>query len=627
MKNISRFLLCSVLIVLSFPASSGVIEMPDVVESSSMHGASVYENINIPSVRYRNPDADTGHRLWVKEIRLQGIGDYPELGIYRKDIIKHIERRRQEIMREDKLREHGYTDEEISEILDLLNQIDERTDFEHVTTPDLQKFIWLVREQKDRRGLTLGQIENIAFEVEAYYREKGMGLVKAFVPRQAMRDGVLVITVLNGKLGSVEVADNKLYSEERIRSVFESIMYKPVKFDLIEERMFRLNDMPGLVLSGSFVAGDQVGDTRLKLKVLQENRFDHTLRLDNHGAETTGEIRGFYQFYWNNPTTIGDQLSLGVLQSAAPDNSTYGFFSYRIPVWNNQLFVNFLQSSNQFAIDQTSSAASTIDQLGLTGETNQSEVSIDYAIKRSREESWWLYLISNTTGTILDSTEFGNLGLDDEVENIRLRAQFDILDMESKVLHLGSIGVTSGEFVFGESFGQEKEYKKLNLDYSRLSFITIPWTDVVTRLILKSEVQYTDIPLPAAEQAALGGPTVVSAYPINQFSGDSAAYIGLEWVFNTPGWLTFDYFRNNDIAQKLQPFLFLNAAHGIQYSLEGGEDREGTLADAGLGFQYGYGRHINGNLQLSFPIKEKFTEGLTVPDESMKIVLDFQYRF
>ena len=53
--------------------NAGVIEMPEVVESSSLHGASVYENINIPSIRFRNPDSDTGPLLWVKEIRLQGI--------------------------------------------------------------------------------------------------------------------------------------------------------------------------------------------------------------------------------------------------------------------------------------------------------------------------------------------------------------------------------------------------------------------------------------------------------------------------------------------------------------------------------------------------------------------------
>lgn len=607
---------------------AGIVEMPEVVESSSLHGSSVYENINIPSMRYRNPDTETGPRLWVKEIRLQGIGDYPELGIYRKDIIKHIETRRQAVMREDKLRAHGYTDEEIAEILNLLNELDNSRKFDHVTTPDLQKFIWLVREQKERRGLSLGEIENIAFEVEEYYRDRGMGLVKAFVPRQAMRDGVLVITVLNGKLGTIEVLDNERYSDEIIRSVFLDVMYKPVKFDVIEERMFLLNDLPGLNISGAFEAGDQVGDTRLNLSVRTENEFDHTVRLDNHGADSTGKFRAFYQFYWNNPAHIADQLSLALLQSSTPDNSTYGLIGYRAPIWNKKLFAGISVSSNQFAIDQSTNTDSTVSQIGINGETQQAELVFDYSILRSRETSWWTYLVFNTTKTILDSDEFGNLGLDDKIKNIRLRARFDILDTENKVLHLGSFGATSGRFDFGQIEGQSEDYYKFNADYSRLSFFTIPWTEVTTRIILRSELQYTDQPLPAAEQSALAGPTVVRAFPINQFSGDSALYLGLEWVFNTPELLTFDYFITRNLAQKMQPFFFLNVSHGIQYALIGDEDKDASLADAGLGIQYAYGSHISGNLQVAFPLEDKFSDdSISVPDDAYKLVFDFQYRF
>lgn len=608
--------------------SAGIVEMPEIEESTSLHGASVYENYNIPSARYRNMDPQSGPRLWVKEIRLQGIGDYPELGIFRKEISEHIEKRRQQIMREDKLRAHGYTDEEIAEILDLLNKMDDRLNYQHATEVDLQKFIWLVREQKERRGLTLGQIENLAFEVEEYYREKGMGLVKAFVPRQAMRDGVLIITVLNGKLGEVNISNNALYSDTVIRSVFDDIMYKPVKFDIIEEHMYRLNDYPGLAISGTFEAGDQIGDTRLNLNVIQEKEFDHTLRLDNHGAESTGENRGFYQFYWNNPARVGDQISLALLKSTSPDNSVYGLLGYRLPLWNHQLFANFSLSSNQFAIDQSTAGSSSINQLGIIGETRLAEVTLDYALKRSREESWWLNLIYNTTETTLDSKEFGNLGLDDKIRNLRLLARFDLLNNEDRVLHLGSLGLTSGEFEYGESIGQDKAYYIFNTDYSRLSFMTIPWTDIVTRLILKMDIQYTDTALPAAEQSALGGPTAVRAFQINQFTGDSTAYIGIEWVFNTPDWLMLDYFSLRNIAQKMQPFFFANTSRGVQYALLQEEDKKATLSDVGVGFQYAYGRSINGNLQFAFPVTSQFSdESVAVPTDKMRVVFDFQYRF
>ena len=57
---------------------------------------------------------------------------------------------------------------------------------------------WL-HQQKERRGLTLSQIERLATDVENYYHDLGLKLTKAYLPRQATRADVLVIEVMNGK--------------------------------------------------------------------------------------------------------------------------------------------------------------------------------------------------------------------------------------------------------------------------------------------------------------------------------------------------------------------------------------------------------------------------------------------
>ncbi len=90
----------------------------------------------------------------------------------------------------------------------------------------------------------------------------------------------------------------------------------------------------------------------------------------------------------------------------------------------------------------------------------------------------------------------------------------------------------------------------------------------------------------------------------------------------------FDYFRARNITQKMQPFFFLNASYGIQYALQGSEDKDASLADYGFGVQYGYGKHISGNLQFAFPLKDKFSDdSFSVPDDNFKLVFDLQYRF
>jgi len=624
----SRWVSCLTLCWLALaPVSAAIVEMPNIEEPPSLHGKSVFENYNIPSTTNRSLESTMGPRLWVKEIHIQGLENFPKLGIRREEITAYIEKRRYEIMREDEVKEHGFTEKEVAEIIELLNEMDVSTNYEHVSTPELQRFIWLVRQQKERRGLTIGQIETLAKDVENYYHDHGLKLATAYLPRQAMRNGVLVIEVMNGKLGAVEVANNILYTDEAIINPFNDILTLPVTFARIEERMFLINDYPGINITGLFKPGYQTGDTELQLTVKQESQFDSTLRLDNHGSELTGEIRGFAQFHWNNPTGIADQLNLAILQSTSPDNSTYGQIGYRLPLLDPRLHLTITTSTNQFILDQSQDAAGSINQLGITGKTRQAGLNIDYAFQRSREASWWGHLIYDTTETILNSDEFGNLGLDDKIKNLRLSAQFDLLNSRSKILHLGTITLTRGKFDFGAGEGRDEQYSKLNTSYTLMTFVPLSWFNTSTRLLVKSELQYSNNPLPAAEQYALASPTKIRAYPVNQFSVDQSLYLGLEWVFNTPGWLKFDRFKTQNIHQKIQPVLFVNTAKGLQNNLTGAQDVEGTLIDAGFGFQFGFGTNINGNLQFAFPIHDKFSiNSITVPDDSVKMVFDFQYR-
>lgn len=605
---------------------AGIVEMPDVVESPSLYGTSVFENYNIPSTNNRSIDTDAGPRLWVNEIRIQGLENFPELGIRREEITAFIEKRRFDIMREDQVKEHGFTDQEVTEVITLLNKLDVQTNYEHVSTPELQKFIWLVRSQKERRGLTLGQIESLGKSVETYYHQKGLQLASAYIPRQSMRDGVLVIEVLNGKMGAVEVSDNQLYNSAIITSVFDDILAIPVEFGHIEERMYLVNDYPGLNVTGIFKPGYQVGDSKLELKAVNESSYEGTLRLDNHGSDLTGEYRGFAELHWNNPTGFADQLDLAVLQSTSPDNSTYGLLGYRLPLFSPRWHLGISASTNQFILDQSQDNTGSVDQLGLTGETRQSNMDIEYTFMRSRETSLWFRLIHDTTKTILNSGEFGNLGLDDKIRNLRLSSQFDVLNSESKLLHLGSFTYTDGEFLHGAG-ERDETYTKYNFDYTLMTFVPLAWFDTTTRLLVKSEFQYSSNPLPSAEQNALASPTTIRAYPVNQYSADTSAYLGIEWVFNTPDILTFDWFSNREMPQKMQPVFFINAGKGIQNTTTGADDIEGTLVDAGFGIQYGFGKHINGNLQFAFPLNDKFTvDSITVEDDSVKVVFDLQYR-
>ena len=201
-------------------AHAGFLEMPDTSEVPEFERESLLLDMDIPALRDRDPNPEAGPRLNVKEFRVQGLIEYPELGITREKIIKQVEKIRFDMMEEGKQLDSGYTIDELKEVSDLIAEIEKETDGRHVGPVEVQKLVFLIREQRRQRGITLGMIEVVADTITRYYRERGFILAKAYIPKQHVRDGVVTITLMLGQLGEVEVKNNKRYSATLIKRVF-----------------------------------------------------------------------------------------------------------------------------------------------------------------------------------------------------------------------------------------------------------------------------------------------------------------------------------------------------------------------------------------------------------------------
>jgi hemolysin activation/secretion protein len=55
------------------------------------------------------------------------------------------------------------------------------------------------------RDVTLGDLEGLAQAITARYKERGYFLAQAIVPVQTVRDGIVEISVIEGRLGKVDV--------------------------------------------------------------------------------------------------------------------------------------------------------------------------------------------------------------------------------------------------------------------------------------------------------------------------------------------------------------------------------------------------------------------------------------
>lgn len=610
-------------------SSAGFFEMPEVTEIPQLERKSLLLDLDIPSVRDRESNPQSGPRLNIKKFKLQGLVEYPELGITKADIEKLIEGVRFDLMDEFSVLESGFTANELEQVSDLLGDIEEETIDRHITDLEVQRLVWLIREQRSKRGVTLGQIETVADRITKFYRERGFILAKAYIPKQQVRDGIVTLTLLLGTLGEVEVHDNELYDSAYLASSFENMLTKPVSSSVVEESLYLINDYPGMIVTGYFEPGSQVGDTKLNLNVKSEHVYKTNVRMDNHGSEQTGQYRFYGETFWNNPFGNADQLLIAALITVDPNNSEYGQLRYSTRVLSPRFNLTAGISSNDFVLGPGNSEP--INALELFGETIQTDITATYRIKRSRTHSYYadfVYQQIESQLRIGSSSNSGDSGLDDIVENFSAIFTYDLLNGESKILHQGDVKFTSGRFDKGAELGQDDKYSIVNLNYSLLTFWQLPYFESQTRIIYRTAIQYASSPLSSINQFSLAGPTRARGYEVNQFSADHAVYMGVDWIFNAPEFLDIAI-GGSSWKNIVHPFIFMDASWGKALSLiENTDHSTGQLIDAGFGLQFSYLNNLQGNLQLAFPIDENFSSSdINVGDDSVKMVFYFQYSF
>jgi hemolysin activation/secretion protein len=605
-------------------ARADFLQMPDISQTRDIHNKSLLRDIDIPAVRERDPDPNAGPRVNVSEFKIEGLVEYPKLGITREALSQLAEKIRFTLMDEGTLLKSGYTIKELGQLSDLLVKIEEETENRHVTPMDVQRLVWLVRDQRGKRGITIGQIESVANAITRFYRERGFVLAKAYIPKQHVRDGIVNLTVLLGMLGDVQVHGNQIYSSDELKDVFSGMMGKPVTNTAVEENLFLINNYPGITVDGYFEPGYQVGDTKLNINVKSESRYNADVRVDNHGTPESGLYRIYVDGQVNNALGMADMLQASYLKALHPDNTDYYKLDYELNLFSPRFRLAAESSKNQYIVDQ-----STLGTLAsINGSVYVNALTTKYIYSQTRVNNQTFALRYEKVYAPL---QFGGVssGQDQRLTNYGLSYDFAFLQEEKQHLHQGTVKLTDGEITQGISAGQKAHYDILNTDYSLLTFWKVPLFDAQTRLVYRTSLQYAGYDLSAVEQFSLAGATRARGFSPSIFTADDAAYLGVDWLFNSPGWFDFNITKSINFKQITKPLLFADIAYGVRHTLLSTEgNASATLSDAGFGLQFSANNNFSGNLMMAFPITRSISGTTVTPEkEHYRIVFDFQYSF
>lgn len=371
------------------------------------------------------------------------------------------------------------------------------------------------------RSLTLQELRAAADAITQLYLKRGYITSRAVLVNQEIRNGVVQIRVIEGRLERIQVEGNRRLDSDYVRDRIQLGVSTPLNTTKLEEQLRLLQLDPLLEkIEASLQRGTELGESILTVQVAEADPFDLPFSLDNYSPPSIAPERAGIAAVYRNLTGIGDEISasynvglnFGDLEQAALN--IYDF-SYRVPLNPMNGTVQFRTLINNSKVIDPEFA-----DLGIEGESEFYELSYRQPVVRTLREEVALSLgFAFQGGLNLIGNEpfdqdgisrnrvlsFGQDYTNRDTQGVwALRSQFNfglgILD-----------AVTSGEF-FSWS-GQAQRVQQLGND---------------NLLILQGDVQLTPDSLPSFYEFIIGGGQSVRGYRQNALSGDSGFRLSAE---------------------------------------------------------------------------------------------------
>ena len=579
----------------------------------------VPSTLEVPQVSKRVYGAEEARRLPVKDVVIEGVVPYPEHGITQKKLQAIIEKR----LRTEKdisLDDNGFTKRDLNDIGRFLREMIDRKGWDK---DDLDNLVKMINRQQFERGwITIEQLDSIAQSVTDYYREHGFILATAFVPEQEVSDGVIHLKVLEGRLGSVTVSNNQIFSPETVSAAFNHELGQPVTEERIESALRRINDLPGVRVRGSFSPGKNVGETSLNLGVLDEQSWSSSLLLDNHGSPTTGEVRLFATLELLNLRNKGHRLQIGALRSQG-SGSTYGLIEYGMPVTDDDRGrVKGTLSTNQFSVTtQLGTAARSV-----VGQTDNFGVSGTYQFVRSRTFNLSGEASFTQRNVLFTVQDVANLSTDQKIQVGNLGIDYNQLWDAPQLLFSGHLGVDQGHILSGAEQDQSTDFTNVLFTGNLLKRFSIHnWltkNESYYNFVIKLNGQYTDKYLSSVEQFSLGGPNAVRAFSVSDVSVDSGAYTGFELFFDSP----VNFSKKISWLDPVRPYVFFDYGYGVIRSASGDINQDVVLKAYGFGLRLSFANRGTANLIFAKPKTARFDDNASDVTGKSRVFFDIRYQ-
>ena len=387
---------------------------------------------------------------------------------------------------------------------------------------------------------TLGELNQGAARITAYYHERGYILSRAYIPPQQIDDGAVMIKVQEGLIGKQRINNQSRLSDQRAIEYLNEIKPGDVLQEApIERALLLLNEVPGVgAARATLQPGASIGASDIIVELSPSTLYSGNIKADNYGNYYTGQYRLGAELGLSSPLKIGDLVTLRALTS--DQDLTYGYFAYQVPVGVSGLRVGGTYSGTSYSLGKQ------LTSLQSHGSATVGSFFAVYPFIRSQD--------SNLSGTFtLEDKQLNDADLFNTSDKQVKVATFDLIGNHQDTL--GGGGITMFDLALSPG--------RLSMDATSLLIdeLSVHASGAFTRiyynfnrlqrlndrnaLSLALSGQLANKNLNSSEQFSLGGAYGVRAYPQGEAYGDE-------------GWLSTIELRHS-FTLSLQGVMFFDA--------------------------------------------------------------------
>jgi hemolysin activation/secretion protein len=445
-------------------------------------------------------------------------------------------------------------------------------------------------QEGEGHTLTLAQLDKLAARVTSYYRAHGYPLARAVIPAQTIRDGEVVIEVIEARYGKVSVDNHSRVNDRLLQATVGSLRSgQPVAQAPLDHDLLLLSDIPGVSTSAVLKPGQEVGTSDLLIRTNQTATVAGNAEMDNNGSRYTGRGRLGATIYLLDPFHHGDVLSITGLSSGSGMN--YGKLNYETLLDGRGTRLGGSYSALHYILGDS------LADVGGHGTASVDSLWLRQPLVRSRFANVYGQ-IQFDEKTLRDEIDVSQTHTNRHLDNWSATLSGDTRDgFLAGGINTWSMGATAGHVRFDDANAKASDAASAQTGGS-----FVKWTAELARLqqfdprnsmYVNLSGQWANTNLDSAEQMVAGGTYTVRAYDMGVLSGDSGYLARVELRHNlslpVPGqWQAIVFADTERITVNVNPWVTgVNEAH---------------LSGAGGGLNWSGYEHWNANLYLAKPI-------------------------